>query len=682
MGAAGANHNGQRTEMNDKLVGGSGKDLIFGGAGNDLLIGGSGADTLDGGIGYDVLRGGAGCDTLIYRAWEDEYQAGAMVHAGGTRVGPSRDQDSYSGGNGSIKGNIEENGMDTLCIFLSYRQFSDLAFMEAFRREFNEFQEFISRMSNKNTGQVGQREFTFETINLRASGFERAEFSLDPSIPIALDRVGYAIEKGGVMNSGEGAPAVGNVLVGAAVDDNFLAGEIFVSAVGAATQGTSMGEVGSVGEALTGIYGRLTVNRDGSYVYELFDELDSVDSLAKGEIATDIFTYTLENTSGMTSTAQLKIEISGSNDAPWPIVQEQAAELRVQLDSSDDPNPVLFQVEQYVGFSSNDFDLLREYALSHEADYTSYVSVLDFTDDPDGFSGEIPGSSPWPAAEANNIVGTGGINDYFFARITAEFTVGVADNYTFRTFNDDGVLLVIDGRTVIRDTGIHPEMPFEGSIDLDPGSHSLELYFFENRGEASLELSVRNSSGEFGLLGEADVLGNVSDTISTNGSLLFKDVDLADQHEVAARLISMSGVTEQESLWSELEAALSLSLSDSDGSMGAVNWMFGIDSEKLSGLSVDDKLTLHFEVYISDKSGDVGVSNLLIHIVAVSGEQGGRQEDGGSLDLELIGESDVQSSSPFEALFSENSDNMSIAVSEHLEFDAVTVGNEGILAIS
>jgi serralysin len=50
---------------NDKLTGGSGRDVFHGGAGNDTLAGGTGGDELYGEAGNDTLRGGSAYDYLL-----------------------------------------------------------------------------------------------------------------------------------------------------------------------------------------------------------------------------------------------------------------------------------------------------------------------------------------------------------------------------------------------------------------------------------------------------------------------------------------------------------------------------------------------------------------------------------------------------------------------------------------
>ena len=84
-----------------------------------------------------------------------------------------------------------------------------------------------------------------------------------------------------------------------------------VTAVRTGTE-TGTGTSGTVGSALTGTWGVLTLNADGSYSYVA----SKADSLAAGATATDVFTYTISDGKGGTDTAQLTITITGVNDAP------------------------------------------------------------------------------------------------------------------------------------------------------------------------------------------------------------------------------------------------------------------------------------------------------------------------------------------------------------------------------
>ena len=74
------------------------------------------------------------------------------------------------------------------------------------------------------------------------------------------------------------------------------------------------GTAGTVGQALTGTYGQLTLNADGSYSYVA--NQDAADVLDAGDTANDVFNYTVSDGNGGTDTATITIVILGANDAP------------------------------------------------------------------------------------------------------------------------------------------------------------------------------------------------------------------------------------------------------------------------------------------------------------------------------------------------------------------------------
>ncbi|MDK9703948.1 MAG: tandem-95 repeat protein [Sulfuritalea sp.] len=71
---------------------------------------------------------------------------------------------------------------------------------------------------------------------------------------------------------------------------------------------------GSVGNPLTGTYGTLTLNADGSYSYVA--DTATAQTLGAGQTANESFTYTVADTAGATSTATLSFTITGTNDGP------------------------------------------------------------------------------------------------------------------------------------------------------------------------------------------------------------------------------------------------------------------------------------------------------------------------------------------------------------------------------
>lgn len=175
--------------------------------------------------------------------------------------------------------------------------------------------------------------------------------------------------------------------------------------------------------------------------------------------------------------------------------------------------PLKFQLDQYTGYWSSRLSDLQAYVnnynpLTSKNRFSVLTDAIDYTDDAGGFAGELSFDRRWPAAEAANYWGKGGVNDRFFVKISADFYVSDSSKYRFRTYNDDGVFLLVDNKLIINDPTLHPEKVFTGDIDLQPGNHQLELYFFENGGEASLEFSAsrfdpaKNSWGPYQLVGQ------------------------------------------------------------------------------------------------------------------------------------------------------------------------------------
>ena len=73
------------------------------------------------------------------------------------------------------------------------------------------------------------------------------------------------------------------------------------------------GTAGTVGQALTGTYGDLTLNADGSYTY-VANHADT-DALDSGDVVTDSFNYTVSDGTA-TDTAVITITVIGVNDTP------------------------------------------------------------------------------------------------------------------------------------------------------------------------------------------------------------------------------------------------------------------------------------------------------------------------------------------------------------------------------
>jgi VCBS repeat-containing protein len=111
---------------------------------------------------------------------------------------------------------------------------------------------------------------------------------------------------------------------------------------------------GTVGAPLAGTYGSVTINSDGSYVYTLGNGLAATNALSQGQAVTDVFTVSVSDNHGATSTTTLTINITGTNDAP-DAVNDTAS-------GNEDSGPIIGSV------ATNDTDAdtgaTRTYALN------------------------------------------------------------------------------------------------------------------------------------------------------------------------------------------------------------------------------------------------------------------------------------------------------------------------------
>ncbi len=122
-----------------------------------------------------------------------------------------------------------------------------------------------------------------------------------------------ATEKSGIANATAGANATGNVLLNDTDIDN-VSGSLTVESV--RTGGTEGGgTIGTLGLALQGLHGTLTLNANGTYTYVVKEDDPQVEALNAGEFITDTFNYTVKDPGDLPDTALLTITINGANDA-------------------------------------------------------------------------------------------------------------------------------------------------------------------------------------------------------------------------------------------------------------------------------------------------------------------------------------------------------------------------------
>lgn len=138
-------------------------------------------------------------------------------------------------------------------------------------------------------------------------------FAIKDDAPFAINDADSVARDGQIFADGNVLTALGGVdnnSTDGSADNAGADGKLLVSAVAfAATTGT-------LGTALAGDYGALTLSANGTYTYNL-DILDpAVIALSANATLTDTFTYTVIDADGDTATATITISITGANDFP------------------------------------------------------------------------------------------------------------------------------------------------------------------------------------------------------------------------------------------------------------------------------------------------------------------------------------------------------------------------------
>lgn len=133
--------------------------------------------------------------------------------------------------------------------------------------------------------------------------------------PVAVDDTAVAVEAGGTFNGTPGVNPTGNVLSNdrdVDANDSKTVTDIRTGTEAAGGTFTSLGSA----QSLTGLYGTLTLNANGSYSYVINNDLAAVQALKAGDSLVETFTYRMRDTAGATDVAQLSIRIDGAWDAP------------------------------------------------------------------------------------------------------------------------------------------------------------------------------------------------------------------------------------------------------------------------------------------------------------------------------------------------------------------------------
>ena len=265
--------------------------------------------------------------------------------------------------------------------------------------------------------------------------------------PIAVADNVTAVEAGGTANATAGTNPTGNVLDN---DTDVDAGD--TKTVVGVVAGPAASAVGSVGTGVAGSFGSITIAANGSYTYTVDNNNATVQALAGGQSTTDVFTYTMRDTAGLTSTAQITIMINGVNDAPVTSSIEGSA-----LAYTENAGPVA--ITSTIALTDVDDSNIASAVVAITANFVSSKDTLNFTNQNgitsswNGTTGTLTltGSATHAQYETalRSITYTNNSDAPSTANRTVSFTVNDGDNNSNTQTRNIEITAVNDAPTVI-----------------------------------------------------------------------------------------------------------------------------------------------------------------------------------------------------------------------------------------
>ncbi|MGY3550672.1 VCBS domain-containing protein [Bradyrhizobium sp. USDA 4469] len=309
----------------------------------------------------------------------------------------------------------------------------------------------------------------------------------------------------------------------------------------------------------------------------------SFDYLAQGESVTLTYTVEVADTHGGTTSQNVVVTITGTNDAPSIVAGSTTAtgafsELSGQTGSTSPDSAT-----GTVTFSDADLSDTHSVTitgvtssgvtsgLADNATVKSWLSLGALSD----ATGGVTGSDGWSFAAQDKSF------DYLAAgqTVTLTYTVEVADTHGGTTSQN----------VVITITGTNDQPVITSSA----------------QGAALSELTGQTGS-------------TTNDTAS--GAVTFSDADLSDTHSVTITGVTSSGVTSGLADNATVKSWLSLgALSDATGGVtGSDGWSFAAQDKSFDYLAQGESVTLTYTVQVADTHGGTTSQNVVITITGTN----------------------------------------------------------------
>ncbi|WP_345866318.1 retention module-containing protein [Shewanella algae] len=309
--------------------------------------------------------------------------------------------------------------------------------------------------------------------------------------------------------------------------------------VTAAGSGGNLDNAVSNQSQVSGSYGLLTLNADGSYNYQINSAAQAVQALAQGESLTEVFSYLLTDADGDTSVQTLTITITGTNDVP--------------VISTPQPGEADGAVREAGQFDDGSIDPGTP-----------------------GVSGQLSASD----VDNGAVLIWSGSADSPLGSFSIDAATG-AWNYQLDNAAADGLL---EGE-------IRTET-FSVTVTDEFGASAEQLVTITIIGTNDAPILSADSSGS--ITEDLDVINGI---LSDSGSLSFTDVDIGDSHVVSSSYngdVSWSGGALDQATQDALAAGFS---ADNSG------WSYDIANSLVQFLAVGETITLSFTLTVTDAFG-------------------------------------------------------------------------------
>ncbi|BAM89150.1 hypothetical protein S58_31520 [Bradyrhizobium oligotrophicum S58] len=399
-------------------------------------------------------------------------------------------------------------------------------------------------------------------------------------VPTAVADQGAVIEAGvhpGNTPFAGVSIARGNVL---ANDVDLDPGDIKL-VVGVAV-GTAAAVTGQVGTTLTGIYGSLVLDAQGSWTYTLDNANAATQALAQGVHGSDVFTYTMRDAQGETSTTTLTLDVLGSNDAP---VMSTGAALALHEDSGQTQSSARHVAAGTLGFS--DVDLSDSHTVDVALGAAQWsggkaIPAATLSDAATALSAVITADSPGAAGS-----------------IGWSFGLGDAD----LDFLGAGETLVLTYQVTVTDSQSASAMQ---TVTMTiTGSNDAPVITAASSSDVTEQRATTGSS--------------IPDQVT--GKLAFTDVDISDGHTAAVTGVASSGTLSGLGVTAaDLQSFLHIdSVTKMAGSSsGSVGWTFSAPDSTFDYLGAGETLTLTYKVALDDHHGGTADSTISITVTGTN----------------------------------------------------------------